>query len=366
MKVFAGLALVLIVFASGFNANRAFAQTARSRHAAAQGCDLNGVYRINVPDSDKLYSAVEGATGKVPFREQQRFFIDLSVRLTPPDLLAIECRGSAVTIGSSRAAKVTFLADGKTRVERTAAGNVVRARVSLEPGKLSFTSNGKTEDNINVAFESRDDGERLLVTRHIYAEQLTEPIVVRTLYDKIADGARWDIYGETPATIAEQRDDETTNRRPRAVARNAQIAATPASSQSAAASSARTDSDADALRDSLAAWIAATNANDIAAQMRFYLPELKAYYLARNVSSRTVRAEKTRVFADADTIDIRVREPEIIFQDNGQTAVMRFRKDYLVGSRARKRSGAVVQELRWQQTNNGWKISSERDVKVLR
>ena len=47
-------------------------------------CPLAGAYRIDVDSSDKLYSVVRGATSKVPFGDQQRFFMDLSTRLTPP------------------------------------------------------------------------------------------------------------------------------------------------------------------------------------------------------------------------------------------------------------------------------------------
>ena len=100
--------------------------------------------------------------------------------------------------------------------------------------------------------------------------------------------------------------------------------------------------------------------------MSFYMPELKAFYLARDVPRNSVRQEKNRVFAAARSIDISAEEPEIIFQDAGRTAVMRFRKKYLVADKSKTRSGEVVQELRWQQTNNGWRIFSERDVRVIR
>ncbi len=100
-------------------------------------------------------------------------------------------------------------------------------------------------------------------------------------------------------------------------------------------------------------------------QIFFYMPELKAFYLVRNASRNVVRVEKTRTFAGAKTIDIRAAEPEIIFQDGGRTAIMRFRKKYRVENNSSIRRGEVVQELRWQQTNRGWKIFSERDIKVI-
>jgi len=45
---------------------------------------------------------------------------------------------------------------------------------------------------------------------------------------------------------------------------------------------------------------------------------------------------------------------------------MRFRKKYSVENAASRRSGEVVQELRWQQTSRRWRIFSERDIKVIR
>jgi hypothetical protein len=45
---------------------------------------------------------------------------------------------------------------------------------------------------------------------------------------------------------------------------------------------------------------------------------------------------------------------------------MRFRKQYEIANGAQSRRGEVVQELRWRRTPGGWKITSERDVRVLR
>jgi hypothetical protein len=98
--------------------------------------------------------------------------------------------------------------------------------------------------------------------------------------------------------------------------------------------------------------------------MSFYMPQLQAFYLARNASLNVVRAEKVKLAA-AQTVDIRAAEPEIVFQDGGRTAIMRFRKRYRVQDKSKIRSGEVVQELRWQRTSGGWRIFSERDIKVI-
>lgn len=314
--------------------------------ARAQESAINGVYRIDPGASDRLYTVVAGASSNLPFGEQQRFFIDLAVRLTPPDLLAIERRGQRVYLGSSRAARITLVADGLMRTERTAAGRSVRSRVSFEGGKLSFSSSGQGEDNFSVIFASVDGGRRLRVTRRISAEQLSEPLVIQTVYDKISETPRWDLYGDALLAAADAKGgDSTRPPTPR-----------PGGERD----------EADTLRGALTDWIEATKARDLEAQMRFYMPELKAFYLTRNVPRAAVRREKARVFTSAERIEIMAAEPEIIFTDAGRQAVMRFRKKYDIEDGRRSRRGEVVQELRWRRTDTGWRIFSERDIRVIR
>jgi len=322
------------------------AQPSRAQTAVSP-CPLGGSYRINVVESDKLYSVVKDATSTVPFGDQQRFFMDLSTRLTPPDMLAIECEGSRVSVGSSRAPKITYLADGRTRRETGASGNFVNSKVEMRAGSLSFVSRGVGEDNINVTFQSIDGGNRMRVVRRIYANQLRDPVVISTVYDKIDNRVDWNNYAVNTAAMP-----RTGN--------------APTSRVSATVPDRRESNVAADLRGALNSWIDATNRRDIHAQMQFYMPEMKAYYLARNTPRSTVRAEKDRVFAGLRVVDIRAGEPEIIFQDNGRVAVMRFIKEYRLTGRIGTKSGVVVQELRWQRVGNKWRIFSERDVRVIR
>ena len=314
-------------------------------------CQFSGTYRINVDASDRLYSAVRDATSSVPFRDQQQFFMDLSVRLTPPDLLAISCSGGRVSVASSRASKVTFNADGRSHQDRSSTGAFVSSRISMTRDTVTFTSDGKAEDNLNVVFRSIDGGSRLRVIRRIDADQLSQPVVIQSVYDKISDAVDWDIYENR--LLADK---------------NARPSTQPSTSQrqiAATTSNGRGETATD-LRRSLDEWIAATNQRNIDRQMSFYMPELSAFYLTRNTPRSAVRAEKNKAFLTARSIDIRAEEPEIVFQDGGRTAVMRFRKQYRIVDRERTRSGEVVQELRWQRTPQGWRIYSERDVRVIR
>jgi hypothetical protein len=300
------------------------------------------VYRIDLQASDKLYSVVAEASSNVPFKEQQRFFVDLAVRFTPPDLLAIEKVGNKISLGSSRSPRMTFQADGVTHSTRSRDGHTIRVRFSMENERLTFQSQGKTEDNFTVVFESIDDGKRLRVVRNIIAEGLDQPLVIRSIYNKVSDVARWELYGES------------------------QVAASaPTVSKPAPSKVSESDDSADVLRNALREWIGATNNRDIDKQMSFYVPRLKAYYLTRNTAKSFVRDEKARVFSAAKLIDVRAEEPEIIFQEGGRAAIMRYRKKYRIDSGKRSRQGEVIQELRWQLVGQQWLIFSERDIKVL-
>ena len=336
-------AILIVCFCGTLSAQNTRAKKTQNDCRSAPA--LTGAYRIDVERSDKLFSVIEGVSSRVPYSEQQQFFMDLAVRLTPPDLLAIECRGNRISLGSSRAARVEFVADGVTRSTGKSKSNAARSRIGFEGGSLIFTSEGGSNDNLNFTFTLLDNNQSLRVTRRISNKDLIEPVVIQTVYEKIADVARWDIFDD--AQVAAQTIKQ-------------------GSDKNAPASSGGGNKEADVLRAELNEWIDATNALDIEKQMSFYLPELKAFYLARNASRNSVRLEKKRAFAAAKSIDIRAAEPEIIFQDGGRTAIMRFRKKYSIENASSRRSGEVVQELRWQQTSGGWRIFSERDIKVIR
>lgn len=120
-----------------------------------------------------------------------------------------------------------------------------------------------------------------------------------------------------------------------------------------------------ALRGALNEWLAATNSRDIERQMKFYGRSVNAFYLSRNASREAVRAEKARVFGSANVVDVQAGTPEIKLSPDGSTATMRFRKRYQIEGQSGGRRGEVLQELRWRRTGDGWRIVSERDLRVI-
>lgn len=117
------------------------------------------------------------------------------------------------------------------------------------------------------------------------------------------------------------------------------------------------------LQQHLTDWIDATNAADLAGQMKFYAPIVERYYLRRNFSRAAVERDKESLMARTRLTDVTVEDVKTDFSSGNQVATMRFRKSY--GFEGRSRRNAVLQELTWRKTSNGWRITGERDLQVL-
>lgn len=129
------------------------------------------------------------------------------------------------------------------------------------------------------------------------------------------------------------------------------------------------DADADtrgAISATINGWLAATNEKNVDAQMSFYAPVLQRYYRRNNYARAAVRADKARRFAQADSVQMSASAPEISLEQGGRVARVRFRKEYEVVGSAGTQSGEVLQELILIKSGDGWRIASERDLRVLR
>jgi hypothetical protein len=157
---------------------------------------LTGVYRLNVAGSDDPRAAAERAFTTYAFGHDQNAVDELVSRLTSPDKIAIERRGRVVSIASTRAPRITFEANGVERTEPASSGKSVRTRAVLQGEDLMVSSSGSRDDEFNVTFSPIDNGRRLRVTRRIFSEELGQPVIVQSVYDKISNVARWSVYGE--------------------------------------------------------------------------------------------------------------------------------------------------------------------------
>ena len=156
--------------------------------------DLNGTFRLNTSRGDDARQAVDAATRNLSAAERQRVYDSLLRRLDPPQMIAIERRGQAVTIASTRAPQINFTADGREQVETTQAGRQIRVRAAFQGDVLTITRTGERANDFTVTFDPVDNGRELLVTRSLYSDRVNQPVVVRTYYDRTADVAQLNVY----------------------------------------------------------------------------------------------------------------------------------------------------------------------------
>ena len=156
--------------------------------------DLTGTYRLNTSRGDDVRRVVDDATRTLSAAERQRISDSLVRRLESPQMLAIDRRGSQVTIVSTRAPQISFTADGREQTETTQGGRTVRVRASLSGETLSITRTGERANDFTVTFEPSNDGRQLIVTRTLYTDRLNQAVTVRSYYDTVADVAQLNIY----------------------------------------------------------------------------------------------------------------------------------------------------------------------------
>ncbi|HZE63247.1 MAG TPA: YMGG-like glycine zipper-containing protein [Pyrinomonadaceae bacterium] len=154
---------------------------------------LTGTYRLDPSRSDDPGQAADRATQSLGYGDRARIRDQVAARLESPDQIAIELRGRDVTLASSRAPQITFTADGTERVETAPNGRSIRARATLNGEQLIVSSTGDFGNQFNVTFDLIDNGRALSVTRRVYVQGLSRPVVVQSVYEKTSDVARFDI-----------------------------------------------------------------------------------------------------------------------------------------------------------------------------
>ncbi|HKR58455.1 MAG TPA: YMGG-like glycine zipper-containing protein, partial [Pyrinomonadaceae bacterium] len=108
------------------------------------------------------------------------------------DRLAIDQRGRNVTIASSRAPQITFVADGREQTETNGQGRTVNVRASLTGDQLVISRTGDRNQDFTVTFDPVDRN-RLVVTRQIYTDQLGQEVTVRSYYTRTSDVAQLEL-----------------------------------------------------------------------------------------------------------------------------------------------------------------------------
>lgn len=156
--------------------------------------DLTGTFTLNSGRGDDARQAVDAATRNLSLAERQRVYDSLLRRLDPPNMLALDRRGTAVTIASTRAPQISFTADGREQVETTRNNRTIRVRASFQGDALTITRTGERANDFTVTFDPIENGRQLLVTRTLYSDRVNQAVVVRTYYDRTSDVAQLNLY----------------------------------------------------------------------------------------------------------------------------------------------------------------------------
>jgi hypothetical protein len=165
---------------------------------------LTGTYRLDSSRTEDPGVAIDRALRSLPYQDRQKKKEQLLRRLDPPNQIAIDIRGRTVTLASTRAAQVSFEADGREQTETTNNGRTMRLRSELTGNQLTVTTTGDRNNEFTVTFNLSDSG-RLAVTRRVYVEGLTNAVEIQSFYEKTSEVAQFDVYS------APQNDPRTEN-----------------------------------------------------------------------------------------------------------------------------------------------------------
>ncbi|MDQ6652263.1 MAG: hypothetical protein M3Y84_05930, partial [Acidobacteriota bacterium] len=157
---------------------------------------LSGTFRLDPSRSDNPRDIAERARRNMSNNDQASYDRMLA-RLESPNMLAIDRRGTTVTISSSRAPQTTFEADGREHQEQLPNGRSTRLTATLNGDQLVVSSSGYRENDFNVTFDPIENGRRLRVRRQIFPDGGSQAVVVDSVYDRTSDTAQWNVYNRT-------------------------------------------------------------------------------------------------------------------------------------------------------------------------
>ena len=160
--------------------------------------NLTGTYRLNTSQSDNSSTIADQVTRSLPGRDRPRLRTQIIQRLDAPEDLALERQGRTITMASSRGDRVTFEANGQAQTETANNGRSTRTVANLVGDRLEINSTGDRSRDYQVTFEPLNGGRSLRVTRRVTDPGLSQPVVARSVYDRVSTEARLDMYGGFP------------------------------------------------------------------------------------------------------------------------------------------------------------------------
>ena len=187
--------------ADGYRPDRQTASTPKMSPPSVYDAGLNGTYTLDAAQSEKIADVLAGSrVGTTQRRE-------LEQKLEAPKQIALFVRGDQVTLASTNAEPVTFIADGRDQ----AGSGSVRVRATLRGQQLTVASLGGDTD-YTIVFTSADNGRTLKVTRRITTSYTSETIFAESVYNKTDQVAGLGIDPAVQAPGGEYSSNDPTDR----------------------------------------------------------------------------------------------------------------------------------------------------------
>lgn len=142
-----------------------------------QSVGLSGTYDLDAARSESIDDIVADTSLGTEQRD------DLKEKLVAPQQIAIDIRGSQVTLATTNAPPVTITADGRDKVEQSPTGKTVRLRATLRGQVLTVSSLGG-ETDYTITFTSVTNGQGMKVSRRITTEYLRQTVFAESVYNK--------------------------------------------------------------------------------------------------------------------------------------------------------------------------------------
>lgn len=177
---------------------------------------LTGTYKLDTLRSENTREIADRAIGNGNARNNKDSQGDLENKLESPEQITIDVRGNQITLASSRAAPITFTADGRDRSE-TSNGKTTRVRATLRGQELTVSSLGGDND-FTVVFTSIENGSAMRVTRRITTDYLSQTVFAESIYQKTDSAARLgdnrSLSGDTGGDYSSNDQQDTRNNYP--------------------------------------------------------------------------------------------------------------------------------------------------------
>jgi len=158
---------------------------------------LSGTYELDRTRSDNPDRVADQAVRTIGAADHDRVYQNLVARMSAPDSISIDLRGRSVTIMSSTGPRLTFDADGRSHTEAGRNGQPQTTRADLRGDQLVVSTIGSRGSDFTVQFDPTPDG--LRVTRELDSELLQGTVLAHSVYRRVADEPRWDVYDDRRA-----------------------------------------------------------------------------------------------------------------------------------------------------------------------